>query len=315
MKSRWFGGRVETSEFSWAEERKFKLTSVSFAKMALPSNILLAALANTAVVVLELESCPANTTIVTGKGYAGDHNKISTVTVSRCERATNEKNPASECVGFSFPLSSHPLYTALYLDSCTFPRCRRKKEPFCLLIVRLLTFPMSSSSFTNQSIHPPRPPPSCCSWEDCCSSCVATPKCNAWSYHPAGGHSPLQCTLLTEAAPPHSSDGTISGNFRKGPIPPSPPSPSPSPSPAPRPRPTPPPVGPVHPPLGYQPNIIFIQTDDQDVELGGLVPMPKLRKLVGEKGCAILFHLLRFLVNPRMLLRVITIMHARQRRR
>ena len=55
----------------------------------LPSIVLLA-LANTAV-VLELASCPANTTIITGKGYAGDHNKISTVTVSRCESATKEK--------------------------------------------------------------------------------------------------------------------------------------------------------------------------------------------------------------------------------
>ena len=51
--------------------------------------ILLLALANTAV-VLELASCPANTTIVTGKGYAGDHNKMGNVTVSRCE--TTKKN-------------------------------------------------------------------------------------------------------------------------------------------------------------------------------------------------------------------------------
>jgi N-acetylglucosamine-6-sulfatase len=32
------------------------------------------------------------------------------------------------------------------------------------------------------------------------------------------------------------------------------------------------------------PNIVYIMSDDQDIELGGLTPMPKLRKLLGEQG-------------------------------
>ena len=44
------------------------------------------------------------------------------------------------------------------------------------------------------------------------------------------------------------------------------------------------PVGRINPPLGYQPNIVLIQTDDQDVELGGMMPMPKTRRLLGEGG-------------------------------
>jgi arylsulfatase A-like enzyme len=42
----------------------------------------------------------------------------------------------------------------------------------------------------------------------------------------------------------------------------------------------------VSPPLGYQPNIVFIQTDDQDVEIGGLAPMARLRSLVGAEGAS-----------------------------
>jgi hypothetical protein len=98
-------------------------------------------------------------------------------------------------------------------------------------------------------------------------ACAAVAECHVWTYHPVGGHSPLQCSFATQAAPHHSA-GAISGSTE--PLPPPPPPPPPPPSP-PRPKPTPPPIGPVHPPLGYQPNIIFIQTDDQDVELGGTV--------------------------------------------
>ncbi len=32
------------------------------------------------------------------------------------------------------------------------------------------------------------------------------------------------------------------------------------------------------------PNIVYIMTDDQDIELGGLTPMPKTRRLLGEQG-------------------------------
>ena len=42
----------------------------------------------------------------------------------------------------------------------------------------------------------------------------------------------------------------------------------------------------LSPPLGYQPNVVFIQTDDQDVEIGGLTPMTRLRSLVGEAGAS-----------------------------
>ena len=35
---------------------------------------------------------------------------------------------------------------------------------------------------------------------------------------------------------------------------------------------------------GPKPNIVYIMTDDQDIELGGLTPMPKTRKLLGEQG-------------------------------
>ena len=33
-----------------------------------------------------------------------------------------------------------------------------------------------------------------------------------------------------------------------------------------------------------RPNIVYIMTDDQDVELGGMRPMPQARKLLGEAG-------------------------------
>jgi hypothetical protein len=33
-----------------------------------------------------------------------------------------------------------------------------------------------------------------------------------------------------------------------------------------------------------RPNIVYIMTDDQDIELGGLTPMPKTRRLLGEQG-------------------------------
>ena len=75
---------------------------------------------------------------------------------------------------------------------------------------------------------------------------------------------------------------------------PSPPRPRPTPYP---PTPPPPPPGPPpipHPPLGYQPNIVFILTDDQDTRLSGLSDtysdigsmeaMPSLRKHMVDGG-------------------------------
>ena len=32
------------------------------------------------------------------------------------------------------------------------------------------------------------------------------------------------------------------------------------------------------------PNIVYVMTDDQDIELGGLDPMPNTRRLLGEQG-------------------------------
>ena len=33
-----------------------------------------------------------------------------------------------------------------------------------------------------------------------------------------------------------------------------------------------------------RPNIVYIMTDDQDVELGGMTPMPHARRLLGDAG-------------------------------
>ena len=35
---------------------------------------------------------------------------------------------------------------------------------------------------------------------------------------------------------------------------------------------------------GSKPNIVWVLTDDQDVELGGLTPMPNARRLLGDEG-------------------------------
>jgi hypothetical protein len=119
---------------------------------------------------------------------------------------------------------------------------------------------------------------------DCCDRCAANSTgCKAWSFHPKGTHSELQCHLLVNAGAPHASKGTISGSL--SPITPTPPPPPPGPSPSKPPLPPPlPPAGKPVPPLGFQPNIVFIITDDQDVEIGGLEPMPKLKRLVGDAG-------------------------------
>jgi len=40
----------------------------------------------------------------------------------------------------------------------------------------------------------------------------------------------------------------------------------------------------LHITYALKPNIVYIMTDDQDIELGGMTPMPKTRKLLGEQG-------------------------------
>lgn len=116
-----------------------------------------------------------------------------------------------------------------------------------------------------------------CTIHNSCAHCTAAPNCSAFTYHPAGGHSARVCSLWTLPGQPHHSDGAISAS--SVPIP----GPGPAPSP-PTPPATLPPIPPVHPPLGFKPNIVLIMTDDQDVELDSLDAMPKLRSLVGNVG-------------------------------
>ena len=115
----------------------------------------------------------------------------------------------------------------------------------------------------------------------CCALCGGAkyPVCNSWTYHPKGSHpgEDLDCTLLRlDSLDPHSSPGAISGSTV-----------SPAPAPPPKPPPVPPPLPagqPVQPPLGFQPNFVFIITDDQDEDIGGLRPMPKTRELMQAGG-------------------------------
>ena len=130
----------------------------------------------------------------------------------------------------------------------------------------------------------------------CCQICRQS-SCAAWTYHPAGGHSPEQCNTAAQPGARHQSNGAVSGCV-PGPsnagcaAKPAPPSPAPGPSPSPPHKPphippVPPPLppgAPPRPPLGFQPNIVMVLTDDQDVELGGMEPMPQARKLLGEAG-------------------------------
>ena len=113
----------------------------------------------------------------------------------------------------------------------------------------------------------------------CCAACGAEALCSAFAYHPKGQGrgEDEQCKLVLSSSSSiqtKTSEGTIAGFAPSKPTPP------------PTVAPTMAPIAP-RPPLGFQPNIIFIQTDDQDVEIGGLTPMPKLRSLLGERGASL----------------------------
>ena len=121
------------------------------------------------------------------------------------------------------------------------------------------------------------------STQDCCSLCVSP--CNSWTYHPAGTHpgEDQTCSLMTLTAEdyqPHDSTGAVSGTALPSP----PPGPGPGPPRPPSPPAPLPPAGKAVPPLGFQPNFVLIITDDLDVEIGGLSPMPKTRRLLADAG-------------------------------
>jgi len=128
-----------------------------------------------------------------------------------------------------------------------------------------------SATLHNSTDLPPPPPPLT---RTGCELCSSRTNCSAFTYHPAGTHSPLECSLWEHAGKPHTSAGAVSAYIPETPTPPPPPSPPV----------TPPPIGPVNPPLGYQPNVVLIMTDDQDVELDSLKAMPKLLSLMGDNG-------------------------------
>jgi hypothetical protein len=113
--------------------------------------------------------------------------------------------------------------------------------------------------------------------EACCSECLREQSCVVWTYHPSS----KKCYLANKSTP-HASYGAISGF---GPAS-KPPSLSPVlPSSLPKPN----------PPLGYQPNFVFILSDDQDRllgkngydTLGSLAVMPNLQSELLRKGAIV----------------------------
>ena len=110
----------------------------------------------------------------------------------------------------------------------------------------------------------------------CCGLCEARADCVGFTWHDSTAKSQDEaytCSMIKGGPGPHDSTGAISGVRVRPPAPPAAPTPPPTPAPTIAPRPL--------PLLGFQPNIVFILTDDQDVEMGGLEPMPKARALLG----------------------------------
>jgi hypothetical protein len=107
----------------------------------------------------------------------------------------------------------------------------------------------------------------------CCQLCKGTKGCVAFSYHPAGTHSSLQCATITALGHPHPSAGTISGH--RFPLPAGPPPPPPHPPHVKPPLPPAlPPSATPQPPLGFQPNIVFVLTGTQVQAARSLAALP-----------------------------------------
>lgn len=112
--------------------------------------------------------------------------------------------------------------------------------------------------------------------QECCDFCANQPsgECGCWTYHQSAHQDGGAC-FVSKIPVAHESDDAISGMGPYAPPPPPPPKPLPKPN----------------PPLGYQPNFVFVLTDDQDrilgendyTTIGSLEVMPTLKKrLLGE---------------------------------
>ena len=136
-------------------------------------------------------------------------------------------------------------------------------------LTRLTTCPEQRLNGTGVTVNPFNQTTASTAGE-CCLFCHSQTrrKCMAWTYHPGG-----QC-YVSDRSTPHVSKGAISGVVA---VPP--------PTPLPMPQ----------PPLGYQPNLVFVLTDDQDRllgpdgydALGSLAAMPQLRKRVRDEGATV----------------------------